>query len=53
MGLSKGIRASLTIKNKIGLSRGIKVLLTTKNKTGLSKSIAQAAIKEANITIFR
>ena len=53
MGLSKGIRAPLTIKSKIGLSKGIRVLLTIKNKTGFSGNIAQAAIEKASVTIFR
>ena len=52
MGLSRGIRAPLTIKSKMGLNRGIKVPLTIKNKTGLSKGIAWAAIEETSITIF-
>ena len=36
MGLSRGIRAPLTIKSKMGLSRGI----------------AWVIIKKANITVF-
>ena len=53
MGLSKGIRAPLTIKSKIGLNKGIKAPLTIKSRTGLSRGIAWAAIKEASIIIFR
>ena len=53
MGLSGGIRVLLTTKSKIGLSKGIRVLLTINSKIGLSKSMAWAAIKKANITIFR
>ena len=52
MGLSRGIRAPLTIKSKIGLNKGIRVPLTIKNKTGLSGGMAWAAIKEVNITVF-
>ena len=37
MGLSKSIRAPLTIKSKIGLNRGI----------------TQAVIKKASVTIFK
>ena len=53
IGLNKGIRALLTIRSKMGLNRGIKALLTIKSKIGLSRGMAWAAIKEANITIFR
>ena len=53
MGLNKGIRAPLTIKSKMGFSKGIKTPLTIKSKTGLSRDIAQAAIEEASITVFR
>ena len=52
MGLSKGIKAPLTIRSRIGFSKGIRVLLTIRNKIGLSRSIAQAAIKEISITVF-
>ena len=52
MGLSRGIRALLTIKSKMGLNKGIRALLTTKNRTGFSGGVAQAAIEEASITIF-
>ena len=48
----RGIRALLTIKNKIGLNRGIRVLLTIKSKINLSKGMAQATIEKANITVF-
>ena len=53
MGLSRGIRALLIIKSRIGFSKGIKAPLTIKSKIGFSKNIAQAAIEEASITIFR
>ena len=36
----------------MGLSRGIRALLTIKSKIGLSKNIAQAAIEKASITVF-
>ena len=52
MGLSRNIRAPLTTKSKMGLDKGIRAPLTTKSKIGLSRSVAQAAIKEASITIF-
>ena len=37
----------------MGLSKGIRALLTIKNKMGLSRGIAQAVIKEASVTVFR
>ena len=52
MGLSKGMRAPLTIRSKMGLSKGIRVPLTTRNKIGLSGGVAWAAIEEASITVF-
>ena len=53
IGLSRGIRALLTIRSKMGLSRGVRAPLTIKSRMGLSKGIAWAAIKKANITVFR
>ena len=53
MGLSKSIRALLTIKSKMGLSKSIKTLLTIKSRTGLSGGVAQVAIKETSITVFK
>ena len=53
MGLSKGIRALLTTKNRIGLNRDIRVLLTIRSKIGLGGDMAQAVIKKASITIFK
>ena len=52
MGLSKGIRAPLTIKSKMGLNKGIRALLTIKSKIGLGRGMAQAVIKEVSVTIF-
>ena len=52
IGFNKGIRVLLIIKSKIGLNKGIRAPLTIKSKIGLSKNIAQVAIKEASITIF-
>ena len=52
MGLSKSIRAPLTIRNRMGLNRGIKALLTIKSKIGLSRGVAWAAIKKASIIVF-
>ena len=53
MGLSRGIRALLTIKSKIGLSKGIKAPLTIRSRMGFSKSVAQVAIEEASVTVFK
>ena len=53
MGLGKGIKTPLTTRSKMDLNKGIKALLTIKNKIGLSRGITQAAIKKANITVFR
>ena len=53
MGLSKGIRALLTIRSKMGLNKGIRAPLTIKNKIGLSGGVAQVVIEEASVTIFR
>ena len=52
MGLSKGVRALLTIKSKIGFSKDIRAPLTIRSRIGLSKSVAQAVIEEASVTIF-
>ena len=40
MGLSKGVKALLTIKSKIGLSKDIRALLTIKSKIGLGGGMA-------------
>ena len=53
MGLSKGIRAPLTIRSKMGLSRGMRAPLTIRSRMGLGRSIAWAVIEEASITVFR
>ena len=37
----------------MGLGRGIRAPLTIKSKISLSEGIAQIAIKEANIIIFK
>ena len=52
MGLSKGVRALLTIKSRMGLSRYIRTPLTTKSRIGFSKGVAQVVIKEAGVTVF-
>ena len=36
----------------MGLSKGIKAPLTIRSKIGLSGNMAQAAIKKASITVF-
>ena len=36
----------------MGLSRGIRAPLTIKSRMGLSESVAWAAIEEVSITIF-
>ena len=53
MGLSRGIRAPLTIRSRMGLSRGIRALLTIKSRMGFSGGVAYIAIKEASVTIFK
>ena len=53
MGLSKGVKALLIIKNKIGFSKGIRAPLTIRSKIDLSKNVAQVVIKKASIIMFR
>jgi hypothetical protein len=52
MGLSRGIRALLTIKSRIGLSRGIRGPLAIRSRIGLGSKVAWVSIKETGVTVF-